>query len=106
MNSLLARCQRAQAELAATLGNQYQFKQVSARHGDFGDLEGFEFNADRCGGFLYLWSSGNCEFHLVDYVRGVEVIPITLRMIATTADADEIVGLLGKAAVNLVTSET
>jgi hypothetical protein len=77
---------------------------VSGRQGDFGDLEGFEFNSERCGGFLYLWSSGNCEFHLVDYVRSVEVIPITQRMIATADDADELLSGLGRAAVHLVTS--
>ncbi len=104
MNSLLARCQLAQAQLVATLGDQFEFKNVSGRQGDFGDLEGFEFNSERCGGFLHLWSSGNCEFHLVDYVRGVEVIPITLRMIVTAADADEVLSLLGHTALHLVAS--
>jgi hypothetical protein len=104
MNSLLARCQRAQVQLAAILGDQFEFKQVSGQRGDFGDLEGFAFNSERCGGFLYLWSSGNCEFHLVDYVRSVEVIPITQRMIATAADADEVLRLLGQTAVQLVAS--
>lgn len=104
MNSLLARCQHAQVQLTATLGDQFEFKMVSGRQGDFGDLEGFEFNSERCGGFLYLWSSGNCEFHLVDFVRSVEVIPITQRMIATTADADEVLSLLGQTAVHLISS--
>lgn len=104
MNSLLAQCQRAQVQLAAALGDQFQFKKVSARHGDFGDLEGFEFNSERCGGFVHLWSSGACEIHLVDYVRSVEVIPITLRLIATDADADEVLGVLGQTAAHLVAS--
>lgn len=102
MNSLLARCQRVQVQLAATIGDQFEFRQVSGRRGDFGDLEGFEFNSERCGGFLYLWSSGNCEFHLVDYAHSVEVIPITQRTIATTADADEVLSLLGQTALQLV----
>lgn len=101
MNSLLARCRRAQAHLAATLGERFEFKNVSGKQGDFGDLEGFEFNSEQCGGFLYLWSSGYCEFHLVDYVRSIEVIPITLRVIATAEDADEVLSVLGQAAVHL-----
>jgi len=104
MNSLLAQCLRAQVQLAATLGDQFQLKKVSAQHGDFGDLEGFEFNSERCGGFFHLWSSGACEFHLVDYLRSVEVIPIRLRLLATDADADEIVGVLGQTAAHLVAS--
>lgn len=104
MNSLLARSQRAQVQLAATLGDQFEFKKVSGRQGDFGDLEGFEFNSERCGGFLYLWSSGNCEFHLVDYVRSVEVIPITQRMIATDADAHEVLSMLEQTAARLTAS--
>ena len=102
MNDLLALSERAQAQLAAVIGDQFQFKKISGRRGDFGDLEGFEFNAERCGGFLHLWSDGNCEFHLVDYLRSVEVIPITLRKIATAADADEILGTLSQTASHLV----
>lgn len=102
MNSLLGQCQRTQAQLAAALGDQFEFKMVSGRQGDFGDLEGFEFNSQRCGGFLHLWSSGNYEFHLVDYIRGVEVIPVTLRLVATAAGADEVLSLLGQAAGNLM----
>ncbi len=102
MDDLLALSERAQAQLAAALSDRFQFKKISGRRGDFGDLEGFEFNAERCGGFLYFWSDGNCEFQLVDYVRSVEVIPFTRRMIATAADADEILGKLGQAALHLV----
>ena len=104
MNSLLARCQRAQTQLAAALGDRFEFKSVSGRQGDFGDLEGFEFNSRQCGGFLHLWSAGNCEFHLVDYVRGVEVIPVTLRMVATADDVDEVLGVLSLATANVVAS--
>ena len=104
MNSLLARRQRAQCQLVAILGNRFQFKAISGKQGDFGDLEGFEFNSERCGGFFHLWSSGTCEVHLVDYVRGVEVIPITHRPLVTTADADEVLSALGQAAANLVAS--
>lgn len=104
MNSLLARRQRAQDQLAATLGNRFQFKAFSGQQGDFGDLEGFEFNSERCGGFVHLWSNGTCEYHLVDYVRGVEIIPITHHPLVTIADDDEVLSLLGQAVVNLVAS--
>jgi len=104
MNPLLARCQRAQAHLADILGGQFQYKVVSGQRGDFGDLEGFEFNSERCGGFLHLWSNGNCEYHLVDYIRSFEVIPITLRPLVTAADVDEVLEMLGQTAVQLVAS--
>ena len=104
MNSLLARCRRAQVQLAEIVGDAFQFKTVSAQQGDFGDLEGFEFNSQRCGGFFYLWSEGSCEFHLVDYILGIEVIPITLRPLVNDADADDALSMLGRAAVHLVAS--
>lgn len=102
MISLRAQCQRAQAQLAATLGDRFEFRSVSGRQCGFGDLEGFEFNAEQCGGFLHLWSNGNCEFHLVDFVRSIEVIPITQRTIATAGDADEVLSVLSRTAVHLV----
>ena len=104
MNSLLARRQRAQDRLAAILGNRFQFRAVSGQQGDFGDLEGFEFNSERCGGFVHLWSDGACEYHLVDYVRGVEIIPITYRPLVTLGDDDEMLSVLGQAAADLVAS--
>jgi hypothetical protein len=54
MNSLLARCQRVQVQLADLLGNQFEFRMVSGQQGDFDELEGFEFNSERCGGFFHL----------------------------------------------------
>jgi hypothetical protein len=104
MNSLLARRQRAQTQLAAALDHQFEFKSVSGRQGDFGDLEGFEFNSRQCGGFLHLWGDGSCEFHLVDYVRSIEVIPVTLRMVTTADDVDEVLAAIRHAAANLIAS--
>jgi len=89
---------------AVTLGDEFQIKGVSGSHGDFGDLEGVEFNSERCGGFLYLWSCGTCKFHLVDYVRSVEVIPITQRLLAAAADTGDVLGMLGQTVVRLAAS--
>jgi hypothetical protein len=66
-----------------TLGSEFEYKSVSAKQGDFGDLEGVQFDSDHCGGLLYFWSSGSIQCHLYDYKLDVEVILNSLEPMGT-----------------------
>jgi len=78
MTSYIDKSAWARQHLSRLLGDGFCIESVPGGAGDFGNLDGFEFNSDRFGGYLYFWSSGNIEFHLVDYESGNEVVPITL----------------------------
>jgi hypothetical protein len=78
MTSYIDKSAWARQHLSRLLGEEFEIESVPAGVGDFGNLDGFQFNSDKFGGFVYFWSSGNIEFHLVDYERGNEVVPITL----------------------------
>jgi len=69
--------------LESTLGSRFEYKSISAKQGDFGDLEGVQFDSDYCGGFLYFWSSGSIQYHLYDYKLDAEVILNTLEPIGS-----------------------
>ena len=53
-------------------------KYISEKNGDFGDLEGAQFNSNEKGGYIYFWSSGYVSFQIVDYLIGEEIIKDTL----------------------------
>ena len=67
----------ARRYISLLLGDGFEIESVPAGSGDFGDLDGFQFNSDQFGGFLYFWSSGMIEYHLVNYKSGIEIVPIT-----------------------------
>lgn len=67
--------------LLPVLSDQCEIKLVTGEKGDFGDLDGFQFDSERFGGFLYFWSSGMVEYHLVNYKDGIEILPITSKVI-------------------------
>ena len=46
--------------------------------GDFGELNQIEFNSIEKGGCIDFWSSGWLFIHLVDFIKGVELINILL----------------------------
>ena len=72
----------------------FEIKRVSASNGDFGALEGIQFDSIKCGGFLYFWSTGMIEYHLVDYEKGEEVMPISAQIVEKKETAQEYVGVL------------
>lgn len=78
MSSIDLRFERAQAAFSRQFDDIFEVKVISANNGDFGNLKGMQFDSDKCGGYLYIWSSGVVEYHLVDYELGDEVIPITM----------------------------
>ena len=80
--------------MEAALGPKFEFKAISAEQGDFGDLEGIQFDSDHCGGFLYFWSSGSMQFHLFDYQSDTEVVPNTLESVDTDEMVQEFMNFL------------
>jgi len=83
MTSFRERSDLALRYFESTLGSEFEYKGISAKQGDFGDLEGVQFDSDHCGGFLYFWSSGSIQCHLYDYQLDVEVILNTLEPMGT-----------------------
>jgi hypothetical protein len=86
-------------------GEIFEIKIITADNGDFGDLKGMQFDSDRCGGYLYFWSSGTIDFHLVDYELGDEIVPITIRMDQNDVDAEATVSELIGTIVNVLGSK-
>jgi len=84
------RAEWARCHFVSLLGKEFEVKSIAAENGDFGDLDGFEFNSEIYGGFLYFWSSAILEYHLVNYKTGMEVIPITVKGIETEDSTEEI----------------
>ena len=83
MTSFSERSDLALRYFESTLGSEFEYKGISAKQGDFGDLEGVDFDSDHCGGFIYFWSSGSIQYHLYDYKLDVEVILNTLEPMGT-----------------------
>ncbi len=94
MASFRTRSKSAQQQMEAAFGPKFEFKAVSAEQGDFGDLEGIQFDSDHCGGFLYFWSSGYIQFHLFNYQSDIEVVPNTLQSVDTGEMVQEYVNFL------------
>ena len=69
------------ARLFFRVKKQFEIKDIEAECGDFGDLHGFQFDSEKFGGFVYFWSSGFVEYHLVDYKSECEIIPLTSKCI-------------------------
>lgn len=53
---------------------QYKFFEK----GDFGELNQIEFNSKEKGGEIDFWSTGWLSIHLVDYIKGDELLNIFL----------------------------
>ncbi len=47
-------------------------------NGDLGDLNQVEFNSAENGGEIDFWSSGWLYVHLVDYIKGVELLNVKI----------------------------
>ncbi|HHG86369.1 MAG TPA: hypothetical protein ENJ82_16580 [Bacteroidetes bacterium] len=49
------------------------------KNGDFGDLNQVEFNSKERGGEIDFWSSGWLSVHLIDYIKGNELLNTLLK---------------------------
>lgn len=67
-----------------------EIKFISEKNGDFGDLEGVQFNSDEKGGYIYFWSSGYISFQIVDYINGKEIVKDTLIEVKDDALLNEV----------------
>ena len=56
----------------------YQIEYKFFEKGDFGSLDQIEFNSEGKGGNIDFWSSGWVGIHLVDYVKGDELINLLM----------------------------
>lgn len=91
----------ARRRISDAFGAHGEFKLLHEDDGDFGSLDGLQFDCERCGGFLYIWSRGRVEFHLVDYQQGREVLPLTANDGHSVVQISEIVDSLIAAIGNL-----
>jgi len=57
----------------------YHVKYKYFEEGDFGSLNQVEFNTEKQGGEIDFWSSGWLGVHLVDYIKGEELINVFLQ---------------------------
>jgi len=57
----------------------YEIKYKFFEKGDFGLLHQVEFNSDKRGGEIDFWSTGWLSVHLVDYIKGEELINVFLK---------------------------
>ena len=105
MTSYTDRSAWAKEHLSRLLGDGFEIESVPSGVGDFGSLDGFQFNSDRFGGFVYFWSSGNIEFHLVDYESGNEVVPITLVQGNEYESTEAAIGRLTESIIHLKTKD-
>ncbi|WP_177730462.1 hypothetical protein [Flavobacterium inviolabile] len=56
----------------------YEIKYKFFEKGDFGSLNQVEFNAEKLGGEIDFWSTGWLGVHLVDYIKGKELLNVFL----------------------------
>ena len=56
----------------------YEIMDISESDGDFGPLEGIQFNSPKQGGYIYFWGNGLLDFHMVNYQSMEEIIPTTM----------------------------
>ena len=54
--------------------NEFEIKYKYFEQGDFGSLNQVEFNLPVKGGEVDFWSSGFLGIHLVDYLKGIELL--------------------------------
>jgi hypothetical protein len=59
------------------LGN-YEIKYKFFEEGDFGSLNQIEFNNEQRGGNIDFWNSGWVGIHLVDYLKGDELMNLMI----------------------------
>lgn len=58
--------------------NNFEIKYKFFEKGDFGDLNQIEFNSKEKGGEIDFWSTGWVSIHLVDYIKGKELLNVFL----------------------------
>ncbi|MES2734436.1 MAG: hypothetical protein V4714_22000 [Bacteroidota bacterium] len=58
---------------------EYEIKYRFFDKGDFGNLNQIEFNSKERGGEIDFWSLGWLGVHLVDYVKGDELLNVFLK---------------------------
>lgn len=56
----------------------FEIKYKFFEKGDFGDLNQVEFNSKEKGGEIDFWSTGWLGIHLVDYIKGEELLNVFL----------------------------
>jgi hypothetical protein len=56
----------------------YEIIYKSFERGDFGSLNQVEFNSEKQGGEIDFWSTGWLGIHLVDYIKGEEILNVFL----------------------------
>ena len=56
----------------------FEIKYKFFEKGDFGKLNQIEFNSKETGGEIDFWSTGWLGIHLVDYIKGDELLNIFL----------------------------
>jgi len=56
--------------------NEYEIKYKFFDKGDFGSLNQVEFNSTEKGGEIDFWNTGWLGIHLVDYVKGQELLNV------------------------------
>lgn len=78
--------------IAPDLG-KYEVKYKIFQNGDFGDLDQVEFNSEKIGGEIDFWSTGWLGIHLVDYIKGEELLNVLLEP-SKTEDKDRYIGIL------------
>lgn len=57
---------------------KYEVEYSSFEEGDLGFLDRVEFNCEQMGGGIDFWISGYISIHLVDYLKGEELMNIIL----------------------------
>ncbi|MDQ1813294.1 hypothetical protein RBA41_08260 [Massilia sp. CCM 9210] len=94
MTSIFSESRKALDDFEALFSDHFEMKRISASNGDFGELEGIQFDSAKRGGFLYFWSTGMIEYHLVDYEKGEEIIPVAARVVEKKDIEQEYLGVL------------
>ena len=64
----------------------YEIKEISESDGDFGSLEGIQFDNSAKGGYIYFWEKGLMDFHLFEYRTNEEIVPTTMVEAKTLQD--------------------
>ena len=57
---------------------RFEIKYKFFEEGDFGELNQVEFNSKEKGGEIDFWSTGWLGIHLVDYIKGDELLNVFL----------------------------
>ena len=72
----------------------YELEYRFWNNGDFGSLNQVQFNSEKMGGAIDLWSQGWTGIHLVDYSADVELLNILLSPTQESAKTESFSKLL------------